>query len=762
MASYQIDSAEDRKSSPRMSAFPKRTRPFTEPRTATEDEVLGPNLTLPEIARKFYPGAVPHAFSARFGFLDRDNKKRAYEPRVADRFVFNGGGSLKKFSESAYNLIALLCDEWTKLGLPLVFDKDRECDVPDSSVFDGGGKSAEAAREVFRTHQGTVQFILSNVDIMKKACVVRSINHGWWVVSYAGRNATNLAYFKTSLEAHRRAIHAIIRSNAGKEKYREFWADAGDPILTNPGYPYFNAEVDADGSPVTRIKTVELFSDVVRLAGGSWKRTLELVDERAGALGLKGFPFAVAPLRRLQPGYKWQHMFSLTGSGLRSAYDERGVNSQRVAHMVPYAYNVITSPVSTLYKTVRYFLPGCYHDGEGKKQRMHRLSDDDRKGKLWLMEADYSNFDRFMPVDLIEKIIAMFTDVLDNSSYWWDAMSYLHNDATLLWPDYSIAGSGRGWAFKPGRLGLLSGVKATSETGTLVNSVVNGEALARLKGWTVDELTQYLTQYVEAERPGSSKEYYYVQSDDTMLIADDIGTLLKHGNLFREAVKNAGIKGSTEYADRFLMRHLQGGRDAPVPARVWQNTLSNEVPPERETIFLAGLAARTDGLFGAKSVDPFGTGRTQEITNAEREFTLAVVRNLRQFLDTAASRSIVGVRLIDLLLSMGEKMTKTARGGWVARGSDLTALTSLRNAITKALADEQVALLEARPQLAGETWLYGLYRDRHSPTAASVLDELLSQSGAIKTTMDKIGKKEHAFFAYACKTIGVKPLNSMY
>jgi hypothetical protein len=532
-------------------------------------------------------------------------------------------------------------------------------------------------------------------------------------------------------------------------------------LTTNPGYPFFSAQLDADGNPVTRIKTVELFRNLQRRAEWKWDKLLADVDERGGQFGMRGFPFCVAPIRRLQSGRKWQHQFTITPSGLRTAFDEKGVNSQRVAHMVPYIYNVVTSPLSTLYKSVRMLLPGCYHDGPAKFKRMARLKEMDKVGNLFLAEADYSNFDRFMAVDLIESIVKAFTQLVPNESYWSPAMLYLHHDANLVWPDFSSVSEGGGWLFKPGKLGLLSGVKATSDTGTLVNSVVNLEALARLKGWDVDKCVSYLTQYIDSD-VGSKMEYFYVQSDDTQLISTSGAELHSHGKEFMNAVKAAGLKGSIELADRFLMRHLQKGADRPVPARVWQNTLSNESPPASEIIFLAGLGSRTDGLLGIKTVDPFQTGELQRVTATEASFTIEMIASIKRFLTSAAHKSPVAIELCDCFL----RMTDSIKNAFASSPSKYVVgdpkvaldLGNLRREITKALAEVQLKEKSPNADTSVAAWLYNLYKDQNIPSTSLMLEQLKRLDPDIDSALNKFKKRDEAFFVYASDSLGVKPL----
>jgi len=409
-------------------------------------------------------------------------------------------------------------------------------------------------------------------------------------------------------------------------------------------------------------------------------------------------------------------------------------------------------------------LPGCYHDGPSKLRRTAILQKLDKTDSLFLAEADYSNFDRFMAVDLIEDIVSWFTDLTAQKDFWSPAMLFLHHDASLVWPDYSSVSEGNGWLFKPGKLGLLSGVKATSDTGTLVNSVVNGEALARTYDWSEDQLYEYLIQYVD-KPVGNAMEYYYVQSDDTQLISRKPADLYRHGNFFMTAVSKAGLKGSIELADRFLMRHIQGGTDRPVPARVWQNTLSNETPPESEIIFLAGLTSRTDGLLGQKTVDPFQTGFVQQVRPYEARFTKAVLESINRFLTSAYIKSDIAQQFLQVFILATRQILDAEDGrtapSFTMNAGDSLKLNELRLYVTRILSEIQ--LKEQQKKSSNHTieqWLYNLYKDRFMPSTALMIEQLKSKQSEIASIFTSFQTKEEAFFKYATNALGVKSLDS--
>lgn len=755
----QIDNARLRSKAPKMSAFPRKVVPFSEPVSATANMTLGPGLTIPDLIKRYYPGTVPMGFSGKLAFLDRDNKERTYDPAKEDGIVFKNLSSINEFSTSALSLIKLLCQMWTDMGYSLKRDDLRQIDLPDSSeVWKLLAQPSSPDGKKVIANMKSIQFILGNVDIMKKAAIVRTVNAGWWAVSYKAKASVDKDFFSMSLNAHRRAIATIVASPKFKNTYEKLWQDAGDPLDTNPGYPFFTAQIDKDGNPVTRIKTVELLKGVGQASLAKWSDAVVKIDNQAGRFGMQGFPLCVAPLRRQQPGYKPQHQFNITPSGMTTAFDEYGVNSQRVAWMVPYIYNVMLTPFQIMLKGVRSILPGLYHDGESKLKRTAILQQAAASKSLFMAEADYSNYDRFIPIDIMEEIIKMFSDLTDSPSYWHEAAMYLHRDANLVWPDFSSVSEGNGWLFKPGDLGLMSGVKATSEAGTLVNSVINAEVLARTYKWDENRLVDYLTQYLDSSS-GSKFEYYYVQSDDTELIAKDPISLFKQGEFFTLAVTKAGLKGSVELADRFLMRHTYAGDDRPVPSRVWQNTLSNESPPENEIIFLAGLASRTDGMLGMKTVDPFQTGSLQSVTATEALYTIEVIKNLKQFLSTAATPSKTGILILDTFLKDYDRIV-------AAYKNDPQSLITPNKTIALKLNElrKEVSVMLANFEMSknitlNDSWLYQLFKDRNIPSSQLIVDQLTAMNASLGHKISEFAAKEHAFFIYSANTVGIRKLS---
>jgi len=750
MAKYQIAAIGDPITKHSLSAFGYKKRAFTEALTAKTDVIIEPGLRIPDLIRRYFPGAQPRAIGGKYGFLTRDDKTREYTSD-SDPFVMTGRTEkdLIAFADDAKHILAAIVEEWTSLGLPSLFDKDRQVSTIDESTVHLHPTYQLTTPEGQR-FRDAVQFLAANADIMLKACVVRGISPGWWAVSYAGKSAADINFFEDAIHAHLTVYDRFVNSAIGRASIQREWDESSDPIDTNPGYPYFSAQLSKTGAPITRDATVLLFKNLCN-QGFTWPELLREVDNRVKDENLAGHPFAVAPLRRLQPGYKWMHQFEITGGGLITGYDLRGLNSQRVAWMVPYAYNLCIAPASAVMKAFRRILPGAFHGGVEKRLRHDRLRKLHAAHKLFLVEGDYSNFDRFLPIDLLARFVDGVTEDWRNKTYWRDAIMHLHRSASLIWPDYYAGDAEGGWIFKPGPLALLSGVKVTADTGTITNSIINAAALAKTYQWSRGQLISYLGQYLDGSTPGSKTEYYYIQSDDTALIASSNQLLERHRETFVEAVAAAGLKGSVSVGDRFLMRHIQQGADRPVPARVWQNTMSNEEPINNPLIFLAGLAARTDGLLGLKSVDAFGTGSHQVISVAEARVTHIILRTLRRRLASARHPIDTAVTLVDELLACVPPISPSTSPDNTVHGkrAQLPVLSRIRSAINREMARATLS------DTSIAEWIRALWRDRHAPSSQQMLDDLAVDIPGVTQLIQEMVSKERAYFEKATRSLGV-------
>lgn len=735
---------------PAQATSPYRTgrTAFTEINNKGESFEIPQGATLPEIIALMYPGAKIKMITGHWGFLSRDNKDRSRELGLSDRYVFRGESSVPEFKMHSIRLLSFLT-EWLKLkGFPVKFDDKKKVDMPDNEQIWEMLSDTHPKHRLIKENLNEIQFVLSNADIMRKTSIVRTVLWGWHVSSYSGKDAPDPAKFAPAITAFKKGVDKILKTKEFHKLFNELFQKASDPLDTNMGYPYYEGKVDKQGNPVTRIaflaRAKGLLAAAKRRTPGNltWKAVLEEIDARFGEGPLAGFPLAVAVIRRLQPGDKPAHFFVRTQSGLKAAYDEYGHNSQRVAWMVPWVYNLLLTPFHCFVKAIRMLLPGMYHDGASRMNRLAMLKAAFAQGKLVMAEADYSNYDRFMPVNIISILTDYFVGKLPDSSYWRDAAMHLHEGAHLIWPDYASDGTSFGYVFTPGKLGLLSGVKLTSETGSFVNFIVNLQAYINAAKLTEDQAVAYVSMYADGSQVGKKWERFYIQSDDSLLIASSLNELYEQGNHFTSLLKAAGLKGSVMLGDRFLMRHMNGGRDTPVPSRVWQNTLSNETPPPDEVTFNVGFASRTDGLMGHKSVDPFSTGKTLPVTKVEHDFTNLMLSSLVRFMETSTSKPFDSIAMARYMIDIGK-----------GRREESIKLDGARRKATLAL-----AALEQSKAPDAESYLRQLLRDKHKPVAQLALAELQATDQFFAQKVNDISRREEKFFQYAADMIGIKPI----
>jgi hypothetical protein len=731
-----------------MSPWGFRFRPFTESKTNTSEYVVRNGSTLPDVARAFYGKVDVHPISLNAGFMGRDLfKNKDYEPGKEDPFVMRDLTSMQTFFTSCKGHVVLLTELAKKLSLPIKKDDKRtNLDIIDPDALFEWLNPSHDKHQTLLDNWDDIVFIMSNQDITRKYCIVRAVPVGWWASSYAGRPSGNLPTFMPAIRALVRAMR-ILRASSKYEKIRsETEPDIGDPLDTNVGYPFFSAEVNKDGVPISKLKVAHAFSGL-GIGFNDFTGLKKRVDEMCPEPNLKGFPLAMAPLRRQQPGYKFAHMFKTSGLGITSENDWAGFNTVRIAWMAPYLENLLLSPLQVEWKVLRKMMPGVFHDGPAKKLRNDFL----RKNKktLRMAEADYTNYDRFMPFDIFEEFTRQYLKGHKREKLLNTMVQGLFHDVPIIWPD-GVNGDGKhGWIFTPKDLGLFSGLKITSEVGTFVNTIVNLATIAESRGMNEDQLVSYMTMYKDADS-GSKREYFWVMSDDTLLIADNPQGLYKQCIAFKKFSDLAGLKGSLQIGDRFLMRHCEGGRDTPVPARTFQNSVSNESAVTDPLIFRVGLAMRTEGLLGQRTYDPFQIGKILSVTASELIFSYQVLVDLRKQISTSAQVDARSLEYIDTLITAAKTMTiDLGKGRSIAmRPSYGSALDKHRVAFISELAARELEMVSTLKLSSFKTLIYQMYKDRHNPASNRVLEEIMSLSSSSASELSVVVTKEREFYKF--------------
>lgn len=735
-----------------LSPWGRKVRAFEEPLSATADQKIPSGTSLPDLIRYYHGFVHILPFSARFGFLDRHNKERVYKPAEEDPFVF-GKSQPSDFFKSSRELVTTLSTSWKNMGLPLIYDKDRAMDIPDvEKIWPIFSNKHKYHKHIIK-NLPAIQFIVANLDVAKKFVLIRGVIPGWWCYSYKGKDSDHLSEFMPSIRAHATAMAKMRGTSKFKDVYNKVVNDMGDPILTSPGYPFFTANVDEQGNPTTRLETLDLFRSVGNRSY-QWSQIVSAINDRAKSTPCANLPFLVAPLSRNMMGYKWNHVFTQSSTGLKTSYDERGCNVTRIAFMAPYVLNLYLSPLQAEWKAMRKVMPGMMHDGSAKNNRLKYVKDNNQ----YTIESDYSNYDRFLPINIFMMFSSLYLADHPRKAYWMEMLHHIFFKLPLVWPDYIPGATGKGWAFFPGKLGLLSGIKITSEVGTFVNSIICGHTWMTTNNKTEQDLVDYLCQY-ESTPVGTKQEHWWILGDDTLFLSQDLDVLYRTGEQFKKSVALAGLKFSLEPGDRFLMRSCFAGRDTPVPARIFQNTISNEEPEDDALKFAVGFAMRSDGMYGVKTIDAFNTGHIIPTTIAEIKFTLAVNQHLHDILSRASHPVSPVIELLLVLINMGQHMLKGTdalpESHFISyTGNQISRMNDLRNQVVKLMADRE--LKEALKKGRMDSFIYGLHANQHTPSSALLLSQILELAKSLAGPLAALAQKENTFYKYAMKTIGIE------
>lgn len=756
--------------SDKMSPYPFKKYPFRAINKKGEEIIIAPGTSVPDLLQIFY-GTIPvETTKLPYGFVSRDDKERTYKPGQEDPFVFNGEGSKHEFFKASLELRAMLMNFWQEMELPIQKDEKRGLPTTNTEILiqealAGNDKSLAKIEK----HYYDIIFTTSNLDIANKFCLVRSVTPGWWCHSYAGKEAPKFEYLKESIAAHMYAIEKHRKGAHFNKKLVDFTASNGDPLETNPGYFNYNASGTKTQLPAGKLEIINALSQI-GTQGYNWDKVVKEVISRSPDGPLKAFPFAVALLRRLQAGLKNdRHIFEINSAGMKSGYDVQGMNSIRIAFIFPYMMNLMLTPLQIRLKTAKFFLPGAYHDAEIKMNRAsgYMSSQSLAKNPVFMAEADFSNYDRYLWIGIMNFIISACYGDPVKKKYYTDMFTHTYTKMPLIYPDYSSNGS-VAHIVVPSSLGLLSGAKPTGEVGTFYNSIVTGAGLLNKKIISYAEYKDYLCQGYTSGRPGSQFEHNLFQSDDNLIQSHSVLGLLKKMESFKEAVETAGLKASIEIGDRFLMRETVNGADLPVESRVFQNSISGEDSVKDPIKFMVGFAMRTDGMLGLKSVDPFNSGKVHTITAFGMVYGIAVIKRLRNFFATASIPVQSCIDLADLLIMAGESAlgkaglsySETDLKQYVGKRvkgdqSYLERLTKMREHAVHVLAQMELNAQTAQLFNENKSLISALKLDSNVPSQAFLIEQLIKIDSSYANAITAMDQKEHKFFEYAMKEMNL-------
>lgn len=727
-----------------MSPFPLKYEP------ATDYDVHGNEITIPQgasmvdMAKLFYGPVKIAPIALSKPFMQRDMfKDTEYIPNKHDPFVFSSWQGVNMAKDMMRKHQKYLMERAAYYHLPTKKDDNRGILTIDSDAL------IVSLAKIADKDRSNISVIVGNEDIAKKYCIVRAYPAGWWAVSYSGKDSPNPKYFEDALDATAQVIALQKKSPQFHKLKQQYMMEIGDPRYTNVGYPFFTAEKSSDGKPLSKYRVMDLYEGL-GYQGFNLDKLLTEIDNRCPEAVLKGYPLAIASIRRGQPNYKQLKLFRYASSGLKLSTGVRGLNTVRVAYMAPYIYNLLITPVALEWKVLRLLTPGLYHDGPTMDARLKYLA----THKRYTIEADYSNYDRFIPQNVMEQWIKGYAATTNHPEFVKQLLMYPFKGMPLIWPD-SVGGDGRhGIIISSRSNGLFSGLKITGDYGTMNNNTVVGAGFINNGIMTKQEWIQYQMGYINGDvKPG--QEEYWIQSDDTQLFDSSIPGLIKKNNAFVQAVKAAGLKGSITASDRFLMRHISDGRDAPLVTRIFQNTISPEVPVTNPLIFTVGFMMRTEGLLGIKTFGP-RAGVLTAVPREELLFTKIVLEDLKKILFQAAIPVRQVIEFIDVLVVTANTMIAQI-GENISILPDRSNVKKLKDMKVHVL--NQLAAFELQQLKQGDTdhsMLYALLRDSNSPSSKLLLDTIVSSDHEFAHILDEMGKIDNGLMKTAFKMINLK------
>jgi len=434
-----------------------------------------------------------------------------------------------------------------------------------------------------------------------------------------------------------------------------------DPHDTNAGWPLFSSQIDEFMAVISNLD----------FRGAKWpdeKGWIDSTTELAQNVGVPGSMFMMGVSRRARPTRKPLPIYNLSGDQpLITAESIACYTGPRVVYMASRILNIALSPIHIPVKMARLTNSGFSHTAEDRRVQITKFADYEASGKR-IIESDFSAFDTtFTPEHRGVIYGAMEAAGFDRS-----VMRMLRNideRGAFLTPLWGFPRGGEA-EMVTGRFGLFSGIKETSNLGSIHAQIIVLKSMVRAK----------MTSLADIE--GGNWPLFLNLGDDVLLAANDLLTPAA----YEEAAAEEGIKAKLLDGRRMLMRHLEGGKEYAVGARVLQQTLGNEDSYRHLGHVVLGLAARL-----LIPLHPSIEGDVLDILRA------TVTGELADVIKT------VGLKASDLLRhpSVGEFLTSNEGQSWL---DDASAQLDVRPAISE--------MLEAAAVAGHVPNIHGLLTDR--------------------------------------------------
>jgi hypothetical protein len=402
------------------------------------------------------------------------------------------------------------------------------------------------------------------MDIVEKLSVQRRFPPSWYLLSRPPQASKPTAEYRTAMAALCQAYGAQLPT-----KDTMSWAVLdSDPPDTNSGWPMFSNQMEMFMATLLALK-------IKKDGRNDWpspQAWYKASQDLAMGIGVPGDIFTVGVARRAGPTRKPIMVPGFIGEGSHLSTTGCFTRS-RVVYMVSRLFNMAISPLSQQVKHVRMRMFGFGHDSASRAKQISYVKEAEMQGMV-VYESDFSGYDTsFSP----EHRMVIYSE-LKRNGFQTDCLELMEMAETkwsVLSP--SVDGPQAGLAsVYTGRHGLLSGMKETSNLGSLHAQALVIKALVRQGLTTLDEVKR-----------GNWPKFLNL-SDDVLLIVPKSFKIAE----YELSCEEEGQQTKCVEGRRMLMRHLAEGTEYSVATRILQQTLSNEDSYQYLGHAVLGLGAR--------------------------------------------------------------------------------------------------------------------------------------------------------------------------
>jgi hypothetical protein len=403
-------------------------------------------------------------------------------------------------------------------------------------------------------------------DVLSKLSIQRRHSSSWYILPPEPSSEPPTDEYLAALEA----LITYYGKLLPPKPLRNWAAEDSDPPDTNSGWPMFSSQLSMF---MTVLGSLLVKPSDNWPAASAW---VEASTNLAQQIGAPGDIFTVAVARRAGPTRKAMPVdFSYWDT---SAATKAGVFTRtRLVYMVSRLFNMAISPLSMQVKSARSQMAGFWHTPEKRAQQMKAFAEFEAKGDI-TYESDFSGYDTsFTPQHRLAIYAAMRRHGF--AAPCLDMMEMSETSWQIITPSPEGPKLGHAAMYR-GRLGLLSGMKETSNLDSVHAQAIVLKYFIRKKMTTLADIA-------------SGKWPLFLNLGDDVLLSLPRSTNVAD---YEECCAEEGVKAKMFKGNRMLMRHIRGGRDYAVAARVVQQTLANEDSYDHLGHIALALAARLEGL----------------------------------------------------------------------------------------------------------------------------------------------------------------------